>query len=572
MSASIQKDGYKTGHIYQYPKGTNVVSSNLTARSDRLFTGSTMWDQKLVWFGIQRFVKEFLIEEYNRTFFNVPKEEAVLYYKELMDAYLGEGAVGTEHIEALHDLGYLPIEIKSLPEGSRVNMRVPVLTITNTLPAFYWLTNDLETVLSCELWKPTTCATIAYEYHRVLKKYAEITGSPMEFVQFQGHDFSMRGMSNRQDAANCGMAHMLSFTGTDTVPAIPAIKKYYNDCYKTNFIGTSVPASEHSTMCMGGKVTEIDTFRRLIKDVYPSGIVSVVSDTWDFWRVVTEYATTLKDEILSRPVNALGLSKVVIRPDSGDPEKILCGSIDIMDFGDQVSDLEDAKEWARETLIETDQTQHGVRGPSELVGYFRYDGVVYKIKVELDWGRFDKQYYFIDSNEVVSCEPIELTPEQKGAIQCLWEVFGGTITANGYKLLDSHIGLIYGDSITIKRAESILAKMEKMGFASANIVFGIGSYAYQFITRDTFGIAMKATYGEVDNEPRELEKDPVTDSGTKKSACGLLRVEKECDDFVLYDRQTKEQEAGGALISIFKDGKLLVDENFSTIRARLGAL
>ena len=496
IPALVQKDFYKTDHKSQYPKGTTKVYSNLTPRSSRLFKGSSLFDDKIVWFGLQRFVKDFLIDDFNRTFFNLPKEVAVRQYKRRLDTSLGPDAVNVSHVEALHDLGYLPIKIKALPEGSRVNMRVPVLTITNTHPDFFWLTTDLETVLSCELWKPTTVATIAYEYNRVLRKYADETGSPQEFVQFQGHDFSMRGTGNRQDAANSGMGHLLSFTGTDTIPAIDAAELFYNANAESELIGTSVPATEHSVMCMGGKESEIDTFRRLINEVYPTGIVSIVSDTWNFWRVVTEYVRELKEEILARKVNAIGLSKVVLRPDSGDPVKIICGDKD------------------------------AVPG----------------------------------------------SPEYKGAIECLWEVFGGTVTDKGYKMLDSHIGLIYGDSITIERAEAILQGLKDKGFASANVVFGIGSYTYQYITRDTLGFAVKATYGEINHVPQEIEKDPITDSGVKKSAKGLVRVEQEGDNFVLYDQQSGSQEITGALETVFVDGRLIKDETFAEIRARLGAL
>lgn len=490
------KDFYKTDHISQYPKNTEQVYSNFTARSDKRFTGSSLWDSRVVWFGLQRVILDFLLVQFGRQFFDAPKNKAVKFYKRRMDTALGEGAVSMNHIEALWELGFLPIEIKALPEGSRVNMKIPLFTIKNTHKDFGWLTNDLETVLSCELWKPLTVATIAYEYSRLLKHYAEVTGSPMEFVQFQGHDFSMRGMSNRWDATFSGLGHLLSFTGTDTIPAIDAAEMYYEADADKELIGTSVPATEHSVMCMGGKETEIETFRRLITEVYPAGIVSIVSDTWDFWKVVTEYMQELKQTILDRPVNALGLSKVVLRPDSGDPLKIICGDPDA-----------------------------------------------------------DKD-----------------TPAYKGALQCLWEVFGGTVNSAGYKVLDSHIGLIYGDSITIQRAEDILARMAELGFASCNVVFGIGSFTYQYITRDTFGIAIKATYGVVDGFGYALQKDPATDDGTKKSARGLLRVEMIGDEYVLYDNQTEEQETQGCLETVFKDGELLKKTTLKEVRQRLGAL
>lgn len=249
MTPLTQKDFYKTDHRRQYPEGTELVYSNFTPRSSRLFKGTKDFDGKIVWFGLQRFIIDFLVEEYN-TFFAMNKEDAVGMYKRRLDTSLGPDSVPLEHIEALHDLGYLPLRIKSLPEGSKVPMKVPVLTIVNTHPEFYWLVNDLETVMSTELWKPTTVATIAYQYRKLLDRYAEETGAPKEFVPLQGHDFSMRGMSGRADAANSGMGHLLSFIGTDTIPAIDAVEYYYNGVNGDELIGCSVPATEHSVTCL----------------------------------------------------------------------------------------------------------------------------------------------------------------------------------------------------------------------------------------------------------------------------------------------------------------------------------
>ena len=136
-----------------------------------------------------------------------------------------------------------------------------------------------------------------------------------------------------------------------------------------------------------------------------------------------------------------------------------------------------------------------------------------------------------------------VVPAYKGAVQCLWEIFGGTETDQGYKVLNERVGLIYGDSITLERALNILQGLEAKGYASNNLVFGIGSYTYNYLTRDTFGFAVKATWGQVNGVPRELFKDPITDSGIKKSAKGLLRVEKTEDGFVLFDQQTMETRA-----------------------------
>ena len=165
----------------------------------------------------------------------------------------------------------------------------------------------------------------------------------------------------------------------------------------------------------------------------------------------------------------------------------------------------------------------------------------------------------------------EGTPEHKGAIQCLWDIFGGTVTEKGYKLLDEHVGLIYGDSISLDRANSILVALEEKGFASGNVVFGVGSYTYQFVTRDTFGFAMKATSGVVDGQRRGIFKDPKTDSGIKKSAKGLLRVERDGNSFKLFDQQSEQEEGQGALEVVFEDGKLIQKTTLSEVRNLLEA-
>lgn len=484
ISPVTATDFYKTGHFAQYPPGTEYVYSNWTCRSDKWASVLPGFDHKVVFFGLQGVAQWLLIDLWKTEFFDKPKEQVVSAYKHRMDSSLGPGAVDTQHIADLHDLGYLPLRIKALPEGSRVDIRVPSFTIVNTDPKFFWVTNYVETQLSAELWKGMTSATSAYEYRRLLESYARYTGAPLEFVPWQGHDFSFRGLSGITDASQSGAGHLLSFTGTDTISAIDYLENYYGG---EGLIGGSVPATEHSVMCMGGEAGEFETYKRLITETYPSGIVSIVSDTWDFWHVLTDTASRLKGDILSRE------GKVVFRPDSGDPVKIIIGD------------------------------------PTAEVG----------------------------------------TPEYKGAVEVLWGVFGGTTTRAGFKTLDSRVGLIYGDSISLERAQAILDGLAAKGFSSANIVFGIGSYTYQHVTRDTFGTAIKATWGQVNGEPRELFKDPKTDNGVKKSACGLIRVEFEDGKYVLYDKQTPEQEKLGLLETVFENGVLTKFQTLAEIRERL---
>jgi nicotinamide phosphoribosyltransferase len=553
-------DFYKVGHKDMYPKGTTMIYSNFTPRSNRLAPSATAKKpEKILWYGLQGFIKSFLMEAFHYGFFAKPKAVVIAEYKRRMDMSLGKGLVGVEHIAALHDLGYLPIEIKALPEGSLVDMKVPVLTIKNTLPEFFWLTNYLETALSAELWKPTTTATTAFEYRKILTKYAKETGAPLDFVLWQGHDFSYRGLSGLNDAASAS-GHLPSFLGTDTIPAMDYVEAFYDGL--NTFIGGSVPATEHSVMCAGGKESEIETFRRLITEVCPSGVVSIVSDTWDFWHVITEMAAELKPEIMARTPNAIGLNKVVFRPDSGDPVEIICGlEIPVVDS------LEEAEELVQDFAYSenSDLTAHEC-GDTSYSKIIEVLGKCYKVTVFPEWNRHDKTYYYIDGWGLPMFEKVVLTPEQKGAVQCLWDTFGGTINAEGFKMLDAHVGLIYGDSITLERADQILSRLKAKGFASSNVVFGIGSYTYQYVTRDSFGFAMKATYAEVDGVGSELFKDPATDNGTKKSAKGLLRVEFEDGKFVLYDQQTKEQEAQGCLQTVFKDGKLVKQTSLEEIR------
>jgi nicotinamide phosphoribosyltransferase len=478
LSPLVLKDFYKTDHRRQYPKGTELVYSNDTPRGSRI-----LGVDSVVVFGIQYFVMEYLMRWYNERFFSQPKDKVVARYKRRLDTSLGVGAVPVDHVEALHDLGYLPLEIKALPEGSLCKMRVPFLTIRNTKPEFYWLTNDLETILSTTTWGPINSATIAFEYKKLLSKFAEMTSDIPEFVMWQGHDFSMRGMFGLEAALMSGAAHLLSFTGTDTVPAIDFLEEYYFADAEKELIGGSIYATEHSVMCMGGKETEIDTFLRLL-DLYPTGNVSVVSDTWDYWKVLTETLPAIKDKVMTRD------GKLVIRPDSGDPVKIICGDPDM---------------------------------PS--------------------W-----------------------SPEGKGTVQVLWDLFGGEVNSKGYKQLDPHIGTIYGDSITLQRALEIVTRLKDAGFASTNVVLGIGSFTYQYNTRDTFGQAMKATYGVINGKPIEIFKTPKTDNGLKNSAKGLLKVN---GDGTLKEQCTEKEEKEGLLQTIFLDGKLVKTHTLQEIRERL---
>lgn len=553
-------DFYKTGHPGMYPSETNLLVANFTHRSAKYapVRSSPFFDDKLVWFGITGFIKEFLIDTFNNEFFQTAKATAVRKYKRRMDTALGLNKVSMTQLEKLHDLGYLPLELRSLPEGSRVNIKVPPVVFINTHDGFPWISTYFETLFSCESWKPATVATIAFEFRKLLTYFAKLTGSPLDFVNWQGHDFSMRGMSGVHDAMRCGAGHLLSFFGTDTVPAIDYLEDYYGANADLELVGGSVPATEHSVMTLRillatqrlardpansvltvkglRAMAEMAVIRELITEDYPSGFISIVADSFDFWNVITVIAPSLSEEILNRAPDELGNAKVVFRPDSGDPVKILCGA-----------------------ALEID----------ELTSQLVYKALKKGYDHVTVGGRYYKAEYVGFGNLDCTWVEVEATPELKGAVECLWETFGGSITDKGFKLLNPRVGLIYGDSITLERAMAILTRLVAKGFASGNVVLGIGSFTYQLISRDSFGFALKAIYAEVGDESVEIYKDPATDDGTKKSAKGLLRVEKEGDDFVLYEQQTREEFDRGALVPIFRNSELLVDEPLGTLRDRL---
>lgn len=475
MNPLLYTDCYKLSHFAQTPSGTTLTYSNFTPRSSRIGTDYSMW------FGLQYAIKEYLIKRFKRDFFDRPKEEVMEEISQVLTHVVGP--MNIEHFGRLHDLGYLPIKIKALPEGSKVNLRIPAMTIYNTHPDFFWLTNYLETLLSSLLWMPSTTMTTAYIYRKTFDDYAQISGNE-DFCDFQGHDFSFRGMSSPESAIVSGMAFLTCFKGTDTIPAVPALVEYYGGDYQ-QFLAGSVPATEHAIASLYTAMSgEFSYFEDLITKIYPSGIVSLVSDTYDYWGVLTNFLPRLKDKIMARD------GKVVIRPDSSPktPFEIICG------------------------------------------------------------------------------DPEGRTSEEvKGSIQILWETFGGTINSKGFKELDSHIGLIYGEAITPEMQEKILHRLVEMGFASTNVVLGLGSYGFQMKTRDSLGWACKQVYAENNGTGYNLFKSPKTDSGSKKSATGLLRVNGKNGHYTLEEGVSWDRE-GGCLETVFEDGKLVKEENIYTIR------
>lgn len=523
--AILLTDGYKLDHRRQYPDGTQFVYSNWTPRTCKFYPEAK---EGAVVFGIQRLIQKFFIQEFNENFFKLPKEVAVNGFKRRVDSFLGPNQVGKDHIAALHDLGYLPIEVRALPEGTVCPIGVPAMTVINTLPEFFWITNYLETLLSTELWMPMTSATTARLFKKRLMKHMKKVGVNMSNTDlgFLCHDFSMRGMPGVDAAVMSALGHLTAFNGSETIPAIEAAERLYDANAEKELIAATVPATEHSVMCAGEKEKELETFERLITKVYPSGFVSIVSDTWDFWKVITEFMPALHDTIMSRN------GRVVIRPDSGDPVDIICG-------------LPKDK-----VVYENDKI------------YYFPDLNIPEAEHQISkWFRNPSLY----SNELAKYEVSEA--QVKGAYECLMDTFGYTTNEAGYKILDTHIGMIYGDSITLERQNEIYNRLEAKHIAGTNLVLGIGSYTYQLKSRDSLGFAMKATWCQVNDEPREIFKCPKTDGGMKKSLKGLIQVTKENGKYVAHDQATTEKAFYHTeLAPVFRNGEFLKRFTLAEIR------
>ncbi|HDL6062601.1 TPA: nicotinate phosphoribosyltransferase [Mannheimia haemolytica] len=473
---SLLCDFYKTSHRIQYPEGSQFLYSTFTPRSNIYAPFVT----RVVSFGFQAFILKYLIHYFNDNFFSRSQHDVVSEYTQFISDTLNIEDSG-EHIAQLHQLGYLPIRIKAIPEGKSVAVKVPLMTIENTHSSFFWLTNYLETLINVSLWQPITSASIAFAYRKALAEFSEQTCDDNSHLPFQAHDFSMRGMSSLESAESSGAGHLTSFLGTDTIPAISFVTAYYGS---QHLIGTSIPASEHSVMSSHG-VDELPTFRYLMAK-YPNNMLSIVADTTDFWHNITVNLPLLKQEILARPESA----KLVIRPDSGDFFTIICGN---------------------------------------------------------------------------NSSPVE--HERKGLIECLWDIFGGSINQKGYKVLNPHIGAIYGDGVTYDKMIRILEGLTAKGFASSNIVFGVGAQTYQRNTRDTLGFAIKATSITINGVEKAIFKAPKTDNGLKKSQKGRVKV-------ISYDHYVDELTAlddfsDDLLEVVFENGKLVKSTNFDEIRQNI---
>ena len=507
-------DGYKPGHKRMLAPGTVRLYGTWIPRSLKYFPGSI---KKILSAG-QQITMRWLHDVFTEDFFQQPKDKVCKSFAKDLSKYTNLPYDGS-HFEELYDLGYLPIRVKALPEGIETDPNIPHMTFVNTVDGFAWLTLYLETIISAASWKCPTSATLALQLRRNVVEWVMKTCPEMAWlIPYLCHDFSARGL-DPFSMVTSGLGHAMSFRGSDTLVVIPAARYYYDESEEEVAIN-SVNASEHSVsttkiFTVGEKQMIIDWLKE-----FPTGILSLVADTFDLWKLITEYLADpeVKALILARD------GKLVIRPDSGDPVDIICGT--------------------------------------KLASY--RNGLAGKNKPNSYWSN-----------------------EDKGVIELLWDIFGGTINEQGYKVLDSHIGAIYGDSINLERQIAIYMRLADKGFAACNVVLGVGSFTYQFNTRDTAGFAAKGSWFEIEEHSGKcycghtitcecsrkvtynIYKDPVTDDGTKKSLKGLIRVN---EDGTVKQQCTWEEEAGGLLHTIYEDGKFYNQTTLTEIRSRIDSI
>lgn len=302
-------DFYKAVHAEMLPTKITKSVSYFTPRMSRV----RMWN-KVVMFGLQGFVKTYLIDYFNERFFERPIDEVISEYERIMDASLGKGVYGLQKIKDLHTLGYLPIEIWALPEGTKVPMHVPMFCITNTHDDFAWLPQALESLISAEAWHPMLAATVGATYRDIVNKFYDETCDDSVSRNKALGSFDFRGEECTDSAIKAAAGWCLSFVNTATVPVIPYLEKLYNcDCTKEPGAFGS-PSTEHAVMCSNYAVDgdEVTLLKRLLTEIYPDTSFSAVLDSYDYWNVIDNVLPQIKPEIMTHN------GCMLMRGDSGD--------------------------------------------------------------------------------------------------------------------------------------------------------------------------------------------------------------------------------------------------------------
>lgn len=570
---TLVSDFYKQGHAEQFPKNTEFLASYMTPRMTR-----HKGEDKLIVFGVQGFTVDYLIERFNDTFFNVPVDLIIAEYEYVIKNTLTKDYCSSDKIRALHELGYLPIEVKALPEGTRCPIHVPCVEVTNTHKDFAWVVQFIESIMSCQLWYPMTVANQAYRYRMIVDKHYNKSVSDKVPHASAISEFGFRGAEGNEGAIMASAAFLTSFNKTATIEAILYLKDYYHGILEGGNTGAGMLSTEHAVMCSNFAIDGNETafIKRLLGEIYPTGNISVVSDSYDYWNMVTNIMASkeVKDIIEGRD------GTLFVRGDSGDPVDIICGELKGADYLTVDGLTEDG-------IADYFKTRAKEDYPWDESGVSRYKlrigDTLYNVTCEHTYVTEDEDHNggYIDEVEWVEFEKTEITPAMKGTVECLWDIFGGTVNEKGYKVLASCVKAIYGDSITPERAEKIYQRLEDKGFAANNVALGAGSFSMQCseedgilkpFTRDSYGIAIKATYMEADGKEIPVFKNPKTDTGKfKKSQKGMCYVYYDENGEITYkDGYTRSNiPADNLLRTVFKDGKLVTDESINDIRNRL---
>ena len=570
-------DFYKATHNEQYPKGLTKMVSYYTPRMSRLNDVD-----HVTFFGLQGFIDEYLIGAFRTWFFDRDLTEVLAEYNRVMTYTLGPGSYSTQKLMDLHKLGYLPLEIRAVPEGTRTKIGVPQIEISNTDPKFVWLVNTIETMLSSTMWHTQIAAEVGYRYRKIVDEWVEktcdSTVSPWKLIG----DFSMRGQHSVESAIKSSAGWLLSHHNTATVPAIMWMEQHYACDMEKEPVGFGAISTEHSVMCSNFAVDgdEVTHIKRLLTETYPELSFSMVSDSYDYWNLVTKILPQCKEEIMNHK------GYLAIRGDSGDPVQVIAG-IDInwlKPYDDEEAeklfvDKEYTNEWlydyCRDENIEEETALH-----------FNYNDKFYKVSVYPDWscergGMTDSKYFFVD-NYSFSWQEFEPHAEMMGTVWALDQIFGHTVNCKGYKVLPPYIKAIYGDSITPQRCEEIYKRLAAMGYAINNVALGAGSFSFMCLetiddngahynpyTRDTFGIAVKATYAE-DSEGNGInifKKPKALEWKKSQKGCCVVAPDGESytDEHAFEDTFTEEN----LMSTVFKDGKIYRRQHLSEIRERL---
>lgn len=492
-------DFYKACHAEQYPKDMTMIYSPGTPRLSRLSDV-----EEVTYIGGQAFSKEILIKAFNECFFSLPEEEVVRQYKRIMVNTLTKDESRADKIRALHRLGYLPVALYTVPEGTSTKIGVPQSCFVNTHPDFAWITNTLETLYSCYIWHIQIAAEVGKRYRKIVDEYVEKTCSPGVRAARCLGDFSMRGQHCAESAMKASAAWLCSFLNTATVPAIMWLEDNYNCDIEKEEVGYGALSFEHSTVTSNYALdgTEETLLKRALTEIYPNDNFSFLTDSYDHDNFMVNVIPACKDEVLAHN------GTILFRGDSGDPVQIVTDMV------------------------------------------FR-----------------------------------------------LWDIFGGTVNEKGYKVLNKHVKAIYGDSITPQRCKNIYSILEENGFSIENVVLGVGSFSFMCLeevveiscydgfgdpateeiirfspyTRDTFGYAIKATYGEDKvGAPVMIYKQPKALSW-KKSPKGCIVVAADGKSYT--DGHTFEEAHGpnseNLLELVFRDGKMIKETSLAEIRNRM---